>query len=90
MNTDAKGSFLHSIKKITDPVIKMAVDDAITSVEDAKSIKEIPNLKKLKGNKKGIFYRIKTGYYRIGVTIENDTVIFVICLPRKDIYKVFP
>jgi len=68
----------------------MAVDDAITSVEKAKSIKEIPNLKKLKGNKKGIFYRIKTGYYRIGVMIENDTVIFVICLPRKDIYKVFP
>jgi len=90
MNTDVKGSFLHSVKKITDPVIKMAVDEAITSIEQAKSIKEIPNLKKLKGNKKGIFYRIKTGYYRIGVAIENDTIIFVVCLPRKDIYKFFP
>ena len=83
-----KPLFFRQIKKITDKSLKEHVEEAIKSVEKAGEKKDIPCLKKLKGYK--IFYRIKVDNYRIGVTIESDTVTFVIFMPRKDIYKFFP
>ena len=90
MNTDFKKSFLNDVKKITEQSFKLEIEQAIISVENARTKKDIPNLRKLKGNKKGIYYRIKTGNYRIGVAIENNIVTFVVCMHRKDIYKFFP
>ena len=90
MITEARNSFLHDVKKIVSPTVKMNVEAAILSVKQANNIKDIPELKKLKGYKKDIFYRIAVGDYRIGVTIENDTVTFVTLRHRKDIYKFFP
>ena len=36
------------------------------------------------------FYRIRIGDYRIGVAVEGDTVEFVRCLARRDLYRYFP
>ena len=88
MNTDIKNSFLRDIKKIIDPTLKEQIEQVILSVKEAKTTSDIPELKKLKGYK--IFYRIKVGAYRIGITIENDLVTFFVFMPRKDIYKLFP
>lgn len=52
------------------------------------SIKNIPNLKKIKGH--NFYYRIKSGNYRIGVKIKNESVTLMRILHRKDIYKYFP
>ena len=90
MNTDFKPSFLRSLKKISDNSLKEKVEQIICAVEKAETMKDISELKKLKGNKKGIFYRIKAGDYRIGVAIENNLITFVVFMPRKDIYKFFP
>ena len=90
MNTDFKTSFLHDVNKVKDQSLKEKVRQAIQDVEKANSKQDIPELRKLKGSKKGIHYRIKINQYRIGVTIENDLVTFVIFKPRKDIYKFFP
>ena len=90
MNTDYKPSFLRSLKKITDPILKETIKQVINSVKIAQVPKNIPNLRKMRGNKKGIYYRISVGDYRIGVAIEGDLVTFAVCLPRKDIYKFFP
>ena len=90
MNTDFKPRFLRAIKKITDVLLLEVIEQVICSVEEAKTVKDIPELKKLKGYKEGIYYRIKLGDYRIGVTIENDLVTFVVFRHRKDIYKSFP
>jgi len=90
MNTDFKTSFLNDVKKVKDQSLKEKVEQAITDVEKAAGKQDIPELRKLKGSKKGIYYRIKIDHYRIGVTIENDMVKFVIFKPRKDIYKHFP
>lgn len=49
---------------------------------------DISQIKKLTGFK--TFYRIKTGSYRIGVEIANNSVIFITFDHRKDIYKRFP
>ncbi|HYP52886.1 MAG TPA: type II toxin-antitoxin system RelE/ParE family toxin [Pyrinomonadaceae bacterium] len=64
------------------------VREVIESVEQADSLAEIPNLKKLRGG--GNYFRLRVGDYRVGVALENETVVFVRFLNRKDIYKYFP
>ena len=90
MNTDFKSSFLNDIKKVKDKNLLLKVEQSILDVENAEKIHDIQELRKLKGSKKGIFYRIKVDRYRIGVTIEDNTVTFVAFKPRKDIYTFFP
>ena len=90
MITDYKNAFLRDVKKITDTTVLLNIKEAMLSVEKAQSLRDIPELRKLKGFKKNIFYRIKIGNYRIGVTIQNDIVAFFACMHRKDIYNFFP
>lgn len=64
------------------------VNKSIDNVNNAKSVSEIKNLKKLTGFKD--YYRLRIGSYRIGIKIENNSVIFSVLSHRKDIYKKFP
>jgi len=64
------------------------IQQIIENVEQAETLTEVPNLKQLKA--KGLYYRIRTGDYRIGMTIEEDTVTFVRALHRREIYRFFP
>ncbi len=36
------------------------------------------------------FYKIRFGLYRLGLQLENDTVIIKTVMHRKEIYKFFP
>ncbi len=60
----------------------------IENVEQAEVITELTTLKQLKAE--GRYYRIRTGDYRIGITIENDQITFIRVLHRKEIYRFFP
>lgn len=64
------------------------VKQVIESIESAESLQKIQNRKKLKGE--GNYFRLRIGDYRPGFALENDRVIFVRFLHRKDIYKFFP
>jgi len=64
------------------------IREIIQEVGHADSIHKIINLKKLKAD--GNDYRIRSGDYRIGLIIENDTVYFVRILHRSEIYRYFP
>jgi hypothetical protein len=55
MKTCFRNSFGKDHKKITDKTLNAEIKQAIFSVENAAAIKDIPNVKKLKGAKKGIF-----------------------------------
>ncbi len=88
MKTDFKKSFLKDLQKLTNPKLKSNILQTILQVEEAGSIGEIRNLKKLTGF--DVYYRIRVNDYRIGLKIENDTVYFVVFEHRKDIYKTFP
>ena len=55
---------------------------------EPQNLKDIPNLKKLSGYKN--VYRIRVGEYRIGLYVEEDTIVFARILPRKEIYRFFP
>ena len=65
-----------------------SLDEVVENVINAKKISDIKNIKKLSGFK--VYFRIRIGVYRIGVKIENETVIFAAFDNRKDIYKRFP
>jgi mRNA interferase RelE/StbE len=88
MNVSFKASFARDLAKIVNANILKRIQTAIEQVEQAQDLRDVDNLKKLKiGN---IYYRIRMGAYRIGLLIEDDLVIFVRCLQRKDFYRYFP
>ena len=88
MKVEFRESFARDLKGIKDKGLLKRVKELIEAVESADSLMDTPNLKKLKG--RGNYFRLRIGDYRIGIALENDTVIFVRFLNRKDIYKYFP
>ena len=88
MKVEFRDSFAKDLKNVKDKGLLKRVKEIIEAVEKSDSLSEILNLKKLKGS--GNYFRLRAGDYRIGIGLENDTVIFVRFLNRKDIYKYFP
>lgn len=88
MNVDFRDSFAKDLKAVKVKGLSEKVREIIETIEKADSLAELPNLKKLKGS--GNHFRIRIGDYRVGLALENDVLIFVRFLNRKDIYKQFP
>ena len=68
--------------------VQDACDEFYNDLIKANNIKDLNNIKKLKTYK--IYYRYKTGDYRVGFKLEDTTVTLMTVLHRKDIYKYFP
>ena len=83
-----KESFLKDVKALGNNTLRKRVRAAIEQVEHAAQLSDIRNLKKLRGE--DTFYRIRVGDYRLGVTLQKDTIIFIRCLHRRDIYRYIP
>ncbi|MBE7472091.1 MAG: type II toxin-antitoxin system RelE/ParE family toxin [Anaerolineae bacterium] len=83
-----EASFEKDLKKIRDKKLLKQIREVIEEVKLAKGLKDITDLKKLKGYE--TFYRIRLGDYRIGIDIVENKVIFTRFLHRKEIYKYFP
>ena len=82
-------SFEKWLSNISEAIILKKIEQAILKAENAKTIQEIPNTKKLTGYKN--YYRIKIGDYRVGFERINKTTIrLIIIANRKDIYRKFP
>ena len=81
-------SFVRDLKKIKDDTVLERVRKAIERVEAAADYQTVGDLKKLSGTEN--CYRIRVGEYRLGVILEADTMGFVRCLPRRDLYRFFP
>ncbi len=88
MKVEFRSSFVRDLKSIRDKAVLHRVRQSIESVEQANSLAEISNFKKLKGQRN--YSRIRVGNYRIGIGFEGESVIFVRCLHRRDIYRFFP
>jgi mRNA interferase RelE/StbE len=69
-------------------MLAKAILGCIDQVSNVSSIQDIENLKKLSGYKDD--YRIRSGDYRIGVIIKDETVTFVAFAHRNEIYRRFP
>lgn len=88
MRVEFRESFARHLKGVQDKNLLKRAKEIIEAVEKADSLINIPNLKKLKGGAN--YFRLRVRDYRLGVALEDDTVIFVRFLNRKDIYKYFP
>jgi mRNA interferase RelE/StbE len=83
-----RASFAKDLRGIKNKELLNRIKETIVQVEKAQTSQDITNIKKLRGGND--YYRIRVGEYRIGLIIENDTVTFVRCLNRKEIYRYFP
>ncbi len=88
MKVEFKSSFAKDLRKIKERKLKQQILGIIGQVENARDLQEITEVKKLQGADN--YFRLKLGDYRIGLVLEKDTVLFVRCLHRKDIYRYFP
>ena len=79
---------MKDLKKIKAKRLQSQIMEIIAEAENSASISEIRNVKKLRGG--DVYYRIRLGNYRIGLKLEDDTILFVRFLHRKDIYRSFP
>ena len=88
-NTAFYKSFERDLKKLKKGRQMLGrIQGAIGEVEEAGDLQELPNMKKLSGGGGG-YYRIRVGDYWIGIVLEGETVAFVRCLHRKEIYRYF-
>ena len=82
-------SFEISLEKTRNKSLFQKIQKVIIDFEKAKSITDLPNVKKLTGYK--YYYRLRIGEYRLGFEkISGNTIRFIIVAHRKDIYKTFP
>lgn len=88
MTLEFRASFTKDLRSIRDRSILRRVRETIVEVEAAGSVLEIKNLKKLRTE--GHYYRIRLGHYRLGLTIEDNTVSFIRLLHRREVYRYFP
>lgn len=88
MKTEFKSIFVKDLKRVKDEALLSRVRAIIVAIEQAQSLQEIANCKKLQGGEN--YYRARLGDFRIGLILEDDAVKFVRCLSRGDIYKHFP
>lgn len=68
--------------------VKESVKRVITALDNAKSLKEIKDIKKLSGFE--FYYRVRIGQYRIGLKEQTPKVFLFCVLERSQIYKIFP
>jgi len=85
-----KDSFLKDIRSIKNKKLLSRLKQFILTVENVDNLSQIPNLKKLKGQKNKVYYRSRIGDFRVGLIIKQDLVVFVRFLNRKEIYRYFP
>ncbi|MGB3205075.1 MAG: type II toxin-antitoxin system RelE/ParE family toxin [Crinalium sp.] len=89
MNTEYLPSFIKDLKALkSTPYYESIKTLAFEEIPQIASFGEITNIKKLQGYDNA--YRIRVGDYRIGIILDDETVIFQRVLHRKEIYRYFP
>ena len=88
MKVEFRSSFARDPRPLRDKSVKERVKATIQQIEEVDDLREISNVRKLSGS--GNYYRVRIGGYRLGLLLKQDTVVFVRCLPRRDIYQYFP
>lgn len=89
MNVLFDASFDKSVRKLKNPQLQQRVWDAVLKLEQASTLGDIANVKKMEGSK--TFYRVRIGHHRLGFElISPDTLSLIMVAHRKEIYRYFP
>lgn len=74
--------------KLCPAYIQEATKEVLLSLEKAKELKEVPDVKKLAGYT--YYYRIRIWDYRIGIKSEKPGFLIMAIMHKGTIYKKFP
>jgi mRNA interferase RelE/StbE len=88
VKVEFRKSFEKDLGKIKDEDLLVRIQAVIEEVESSENLLDVSNVKKLKAD--GNYYRIRVGSYRVGFTEDEDVIIFVRMLHRKEMYRYFP
>lgn len=88
MKVEFNESFLKDLKAVKDKSVLTKVKAAIEVSEQANTLDQIKELKKMRGSRD--YFRIRIGDFRLGLKLDGDTLVFIRFLHRKDIYRYFP
>jgi len=88
VDVEFKKSFEKDLSKLRDQTLLTRIKAVIFEIEAAENLQSLSNVKKLKTA--GNYYRIKVGDYRIGILLDEATIVFVKVLHRKEVYRYFP
>ena len=80
--------FEKDVKKELSKSNQQQLAGILEKLQEANSIKEVSNIKKLKGYKSA--YRARMGDYRIGFILEGNVIKLSRIMHRSEIYKYFP
>lgn len=88
MNFETSKQFDKLVFKIRDKTLKVRLKNIIEKIAGAKRLDEISNVTPIVGYPG--YYRIKFGDYRVGISLEEDTVWFLYFGKRdENTYKKF-
>ena len=89
MIVDFDRSFYDDLSKITDTTVLQRSDKAIDKLKSANSLREVSNIKAIKGHPN--HFRLRFGDFRIGFCLENKHTITLLAIDhRSKIYRHFP
>lgn len=88
MKTEFTKSFEKDLRKLRNISLLQKIKEIIEEVENTDRLELLTNLKKLQH--KGKYYRIRVEDYRIGLSVQDNTITFVRVLHRREIYRYFP
>lgn len=80
--------FFKDLKSARDAELEHRVRKMILKIEQASSLASLSQIKAMTGHPG--YYRLRLGNYRAGFEIQNDTLVFLRCLHRREIYRYFP
>ena len=89
MRLEYRSSFSRDLRRVRDAEVRYRVLAIIEELEAVPSIAEIPSATRIKSDR-GRYYRIRIGDYRLGVVLQDDMLVLVRFLHRRDIYRFFP
>jgi mRNA interferase RelE/StbE len=81
--------FLKDLKKLKkQPIYAQVFDLAFSTLPQIETLRDISNIKAMKGYADR--YRIRIGDYRIGIEVKGDTIEMMRILHRREFYRYFP
>ena len=91
MKITIKKAFLKDLQNVNEPQ-KSQVKLFLESInEDVSTLdSSLYDIKKLQGDTKGNFFRLRFGNYRLGYEKKDDEIVISRILHRRDIYRSFP
>ena len=80
--------FNRDLRRLSNPSLAAQVEQVIEELKAASTIRDVRGVSRM--TSAGEHYRIRIREYRLGITMDGETVIMRRFLPRGEIYRYFP